>query len=697
MELFQTRIFKKLIRYFGIIPSYLNYKNEKISTPIESIVSLLTSFNVNCQSLETLENSLAGLREKIYSNTEESLCCFEKNATNKNVFFYSDQISDEFSIKLYSVDQKRFLDIKYNNPKLIRKRIFNQNTFCRYKITIEETLDLGYYEILINDNLKINIVIYPKKAYLPDDFTNKKDYKGLLFQLYSLRNNNNWGMGDLGNLNELSNKFTNFDFFALNPLCACSLTEKTYHSPYAPITRQFFDPIYIDIENAKDLINFPDNEYQNLISSHSEIIKSLNDLEVIDFNQVKYLKKNIFLKYFNYFQSNCKVTEKYDEFLNFIEDFGKDLDCYALYEYLSDKHQVANFNYWKEDKDFEYINFEEISKKLAEPLLFYKFLQFLLFKQLEKLRSSSKPELGYMFDFPLGTTSGGLDVWRYKKKFLESFSIGAPPDDYNENGQNWGFSPAKPNFFDNFIASLKSQMKFAKLLRIDHILGFKRLFLIPNGKDGNFGIYLKNQEKKLKAILLLESVKNLCIIIGEDLGTVPKGFSSQLLENNILSTKVLFFMRKENGDFIEPEWYSKMSVAMPSTHDSPTLKGYFQFKDLIARLQSGLIKTQTEFFELCQKRELDLISFLNLAKVDNPQETLRNNKLDFGYDLKYDIYMTIMDYLIASESILKLIPFEELTRQTTLVNLPGCRLEKYPSFRIREKYDLDTILSLPKR
>ena len=231
----------------------------------------------------------------------------------------------------------------------------------------------------------------------------------------------------------------------------------------------------------------------------------------------------------------------------------------------------------------------------------------------EQLRAASVAaegmSVGLYRDMAVGAHPSGAEVWSYPEALVSGASVGAPPDIWNPAGQNWGLPPLHPLGarglgYRNFIELLQANMRYAGALRIDHALALQRLYWIPSGAESKDGAYVQYATDDLVGILALESHRNRCVVIGEDLGTVPKGFRERMAKANILSYRVLFFERDEEG-FIAPEAYPKLSLSVASSHDLPTLCGWWNGSDIQLKERLHLFPTPKIAEEARAKREKD--------------------------------------------------------------------------------------------
>ncbi|MCX7730970.1 MAG: 4-alpha-glucanotransferase, partial [Candidatus Caldatribacterium sp.] len=316
-----------------------------------------------------------------------------------------------------------------------------------------------------------------------------------------------------------------------------------------------------------------------------------------------------------------------------------------------------------------------VAKKYEYDVLYFAFLQWLMHRLLRKIATRNRI---LCFDLPIGCAPSGIESWLAQEKLVFSCTVGAPPDDFSPEGQNWGFHPFSPfrmreSQYEDFITLLRSNMRFARFLRLDHIMGLKRLFWIPEGKKASAGTYVEYPFRELLAILTLESVRNQVTLIGEDLGTVPRFLRSTLKRASILSTKVFYFER-DGCVPLPPEKYPQKSYATLNTHDMPPLRAFLEGKDISTRLALGILTEEEASLLFADRREF-ITACLKKLK-------------EWGFFDMDDVLFAFLRFLAAVPSLVVSISIDDLLESAVQLNLPGTVFE-YPNWRHRMVLDLE--------
>ena len=308
--------------------------------------------------------------------------------------------------------------------------------------------------------------------------------------------------------------------------------------------------------------------------------------------------------------------------------------------------------------------------------------------------------IGLYHDLALATDRFGSDLWAYREFFISGCRVGAPPDDFSPKGQDCAFPPpnAERHYRDGyrlFAESVRRNCRHGGALRIDHVMRFSRLYWIPGGMDATEGTYVRDRYEDLLAILALESVRQKVILIGEDLGTVPDEVREALSRFRILSYRLLYFEQDRDGRFRRPEEYPRDALVSATTHDLPTLAGFWVGRDIEARRDAGLLPDDASYHRMRQDRAaqkqklLDLLLELKLL----PEWHTRN--AGEVAELTGELHNAIVGFLASTPSKLMVLNQEDLLKQTEQQNLPGSTAE-YPNWRHKMKAAVEELWTSPE-
>jgi 4-alpha-glucanotransferase len=562
------------------------------------------------------------------------------------------------------------------------------------------SLPQGYHQFSIcydQNKDSCHLIFAPKTCYSPQEASTQKMW-GYAAQLYSLKSENNWGMGDFGDLKSLVKKSAEQGASAigLNPLHPLYQNNPAHRSPYSPTSRCFLNSLYIDVTQIPNFETckaaqqcFNSNEFQNKVTFARNTV-------LIDYPAVADVKYEIIeLLFEDFLTANIdkKFSSPYQEFLDFKLAQGDDLLLLTTFDALYEHFRKIDFNAygWKMwPVEFQSPHSKEVSEfqaKQSKRIDYFAFLQWLAHRQLSDVAASAKTEgmpVGLYLDLAVGCDGSGVDVWSDKDVYVSGAAVGAPPDAMNTLGQDWGLTPINPVALGQqgylpLIKALRSNMQYAGALRIDHILGLMRQYWVAPGMKADEGIYITFPFKDILRIIALESRRNDCVVIGEDLGTVPDGFSEIMEAAGLLSYKVLFFERWESGLFKRPELYPSQSMVTVSTHDLPTLTGWWKGRDLHWRQTLNLYPNdamgQQERSARIEDRNLLIATLADLDVIDlakAPQQT--------PAEMNAELSIAVQKYMAKAPSHIQLIPLEDSLEIVEQVNIPGT-IDEHPNWR----------------
>ena len=418
--------------------------------------------------------------------------------------------------------------------------------------------------------------------------------------------------------------------------------------------------------------------------------------ELIDYPAVADVKYEIIeLLFENFLAENIGkgVSSQYQEFIDFKAEQGDDLLLLTTFDALYEHFRKTDFNAygWKMwPSEFQTPHSKEVAEfqnTESKRIDYFAFLQWLAHRQLSDVASTAQTDgmpIGLYLDLAVGCDGSGVDVWSDKDVYVSGAAVGAPPDAMNTLGQDWGLTPINPVALQQqgylpLIKALRSNMQYAGALRIDHILGLMRQYWVAPGMKANEGIYITFPFKDILRIIALESRRNDCVVIGEDLGTVPDGFSEIMEAAGLLSYKVLFFERWESGLFKRPELYPAQSMVTVSTHDLPTLTGWWKGRDLHWRQTLNLYPSeemgQQERSARIEDRNLLIATLADLDVIDlqkAPEQT--------PAQMNTELSIAVQKYMAKAPSHIQLIPLEDGLEIIEQVNIPGT-IDEHPNWR----------------
>jgi 4-alpha-glucanotransferase len=552
--------------------------------------------------------------------------------------------------------------------------------------------EIGYYDCE-GDGRSIRVIIVPSQAYVPAALDRAPAW-GIAAQLYALRSERNAGIGDFGDLARLATlaKRAGAAALALNPLHQLHLSNPSAASPYAPLSRRYLNALYIDVGAAAA---------QYGVSLEDLDARALRARSQVDYPAVAAYKLRALERIFE----ALRTRRPWERRLR--DDPG--LRVAALYEAIMEACRaqdtsVYGWQQWPlELRDCRSAAVARFAATRAERVTFYGFIQWLADRQLAAAaRAASGMTIGLYRDLAVGVDLSSADVWSDPQAFSLELCVGAPPDPLNLAGQNWGLPPLHPRTlqergYEPFIALLRANMRHAGALRIDHVMGLRRLFCIPRSLPAG-GAYMNYDFDAMLGIVALESQRARCMIVGEDLGTVPEGFRERTTAARIFSCRVLLFEREWDGAFRAPDAFASDAVASTGTHDLPTLAGYWSEADITTRERLGWESgeaSERDRADRARTREQLLDALLAWGDLD-PQRAaeIRASGTKISNDGLTALLVAAYRYLARVNSHLVLLQLEDGVGSFEQVNVPGT-IDEEPNWRRKFAVDLDALETHP--
>jgi 4-alpha-glucanotransferase len=486
----------------------------------------------------------------------------------------------------------------------------------------------------------------------------------LAAQLYGVRSARNWGHGDFSDLAALIDLAADCGASAvgLNPLHALFDDHAEDASPYSPNSRLFLNPLYIDVEAVPE---FPGVEAAGLIDA----IAQARSKDIVDYVRVADAKTRALRVAHDRFCQDGHADRRL-RFLKFRKARGSGLSAFACFELLRRRFGRPWWDWPEQWRRADDAALDALRRSEETDVGFFEFVQWVAHEQLELCRERAHARampIGLYLDIAVGVRSDGFDAWRDQDAVISGMAVGAPPDIMNTRGQNWGLAGFNPVGLENrqlqpFGLMLQSSMRYAGAIRLDHVLGLKRLYMIPAGKPPKNGAYIRFPFEPLLAIATLRSVDNECIVVGEDLGTVPEKFRETLADWGIWSYQVMLFERWGQGDFSPPEKYRENALVAFGTHDIATFAGWRDQRDLVV------------------KRALDIDPGETSEERDRAVDALRRALAMRGDEAAE--FSSVARHLADAPSRLLVIAMEDLLGIVDQVNLPGT-VNEHPNWRQR--------------
>ena len=510
---------------------------------------------------------------------------------------------------------------------------------------------------------------------------------GIALQLYQLRSDRNWGIGDFADLHVLAGHAAQAGaaFLGLNPLHAMFLADPSRCSPFSPSNRRFLNPLYLAVDEVPGFRSD---------MADGAMLENLRDAELVDYPAVAAAKLSALRAIWS---AGATLPD------DFVAEGGDDLRRHALFEVASaamvDAGHGAGWLSWPDSwRDVDGDAVRQLAQDRADDIAFHMWLQYLCQSQLQALRDRCRDlglAIGLYLDFAVGEAADGSGSWG-SDIVLPDVRIGAPPDYFNEQGQDWGLAPLSPVAMAATRAApfrdlIRHATQQAGALRIDHAMGLWQLFLMPQGAGAADGTYARYPLEDMLSALAEASRQNQTTIIGEDLGNVPPGFREVMEACRILSYRIFFFERGEDG-FIPPADYPRDALACLSTHDLPTFRGWWKGDDVALRQRFGFISdaAATEQRDARDTERADLLADLVAAGLLTSERAAGIDPDDAPGDLTIAVHR----HLATAPSRLFAVRLEDLAAELHPVNVPST-VDEYPNWRRKLSVPLDDLVATP--
>jgi 4-alpha-glucanotransferase len=498
------------------------------------------------------------------------------------------------------------------------------------KLALPARLPEGYHELTVSQNehrWQCRVIVAPKRCYEPEALLQDQKLWGACVQLYTLRSAHNWGIGDFGDLQRMLVDVAKRggSFIGLNPIHALYPANPESASPYSPSSRRWLNVIYIDVNAVDDFLLSDEAQAWWKMATTQRSLKSVRDAEWVDYATVTALKMAALRMAWKQFSKRTARDEQVQAFRAFVASGGESLYFQAAFDALhacqvKEDEMRWGWPVWPEGlRDARNPQVKAFCSEHSDEVDFFLWLQYLAHIQFEGCWQTSqgfKMPIGLYRDLAVGVAEGGSETWCDRELYCLKASVGAPPDILGPLGQNWGLPPMDPHVitaraYQPYIELLRANMTNCGALRIDHVMSMLRLWWIPYGETADKGAYVHYPVDDLLSILALESKRHSCMVIGEDLGTVPVEIVARLRDSGVYSYKVLYFEHDDEKQFRAPKAWPKQSMAVATTHDLPTLRGYWESGDLTLGKTLGLYPDEDVLAGLYQDRERAKQGLLN--------------------------------------------------------------------------------------
>ena len=670
----ETKRLRDLARLYHVQTSYRDGLGQLREAPLEAILSVLRSLGAPMASLKDVPSACRRSRQALWQRSIEPVLVGWQGSPLTFKMRLPARLAEipvkyEIALETGARVKGKCLDEANAKPRV---RDVEGTRYIVRRLRLQATLPLGYHRLFLQVadlNLESYLFHAPQQAYAPTDSCGKR--WGVFCPLYALWSGQSWGAGDFSDLEKL------VDFVgaqkgqavATLPMLASFLDQPFDPSPYAPVSRLYWNEFYLYVTKIAELDSC--RSAQTLLGStdlQSEL-KTARAVSLIDYRRVMALKRKILEKLLRFFLT--QTSARRENFEKFVATHPRAQD-YAAFRAKVERERQS-WLHWKPTRR------DEIAKR------YHLYVQWLCIEQTAAVCDKAKTSgVGLYLDFPLGVNRDGYDVWRERELFVLNASGGAPPDGLFVRGQNWGFPPLHPDTirrqgYRYYIDCLRHHMAVAGMLRIDHVMGLHRAFWVPDGFPATEGLYVHGHAAEFYAILNLESHRHRVQIVGENLGTVPPYVNDALARHRILGMHVGIFGVNASAERALDSIPAN-TVASLNTHDTATFMGFWKGDDIQDRVALGLLEESQAQNELAYRssQRKALIAFLRA------QGSLGDDASELA------VLRAWLAFLARQDAEFVLVNLEDFWLEPAPQNVPGTFRER-PNWQRKTRFSLEQI------
>lgn len=605
----------------------------------------------------------------------------------------------------------------------VETRLLGGRRHVRIELPAPKPLPLGYYDLVVRaEGLEsgpvgtMRLIVAPRRCYVPPELESGRRLWGVAIQLYALTSSRNWGCGDftdLRNLVERTGKGLGIGIIGLNPLHAIRNSAPHHSSPYAPLNRLALNELYIDVERLPEFYGSEEAQKLYRVPEFQAQLKALRESQRVDYEAIAAAKRTMLEGAYRQFLKDAYVgeepslepkTARAKLFDRFIKTEGESLTLYATFLALEEERRLiqSKTTMWQ-DWPKQFLTpgpaVREFAKRHSKRIRFFQYIQWLAAEQLAEVQHTAVQagmSIGLYNDLALGAERNGAEAWMYQSVLALDADCGAPPDDFATEGQNWGLPPVNPialreSRYELLIQLLRSNLRFGGAIRLDHVMALFRLFWIPKGLPASHGTYVHYPFEECLAIIALESVRAKALVIGEDLGTVPDWIREHLAKARVLSYRVLYFERRMDGAWKAPSEYPQQALAVVSTHDLPTLAGFWSGEDLRVRSELGAFPDEAARGKAWKDRECEKARMLAALKGEGLLPSGMDDDPAKVTSMTPALCQAVHTFLARTPSWIVLANLEDGLLEVSQTNMPGT-VEAYSNWTRKYKVRVEELV-----
>jgi len=666
----------ELAAEFGIATEFWDWKGRLTEISDETVVAVLAAMEIDAATEEAAAAAVEDLHVGPWRRALPACTVIQQGSSQSVRVHVPDGAAVTVRVRLEDGGGSDLRQLINDEPaREIDGRWIGEATF-----QIPEDLPAGYHRLSCRTaewTAEGTLIVTPHFLGFPATMGDKRVW-GYATQLYSVRSSDSWGLGDLQDLADLATWSATQQFASyvlVNPLHAAQPMTPLEPSPYLPTSRRYVNPIYLRPESISEYAGLDERQRARIAQLRGRLKKRLENEPELKRDEV-WRAKLAALRVI--FDAGLKPT-RLMSLNDFVRKEGRPLSQFATWCALVNAHGT-NWRDWP--AELRRPSSPEVHKFATDhvtDIVFYSWLQWVADEQLRAAQSAAKGagmRVGIMNDLAVGVSGESAEAWMLGESFARGVSVGAPPDHFNQTGQDWGQAPWRPDRlaelsyapFRNMVAGI---LRHSGGIRVDHIMGLFRLWWVPQGMTPLQGTYVRYNHEAMVGILVLEAQRAGAVVVGEDLGVVEPWVRVYLRDRGILGTSIAWFERDGYGQMLPPESWREYCMASVTTHDLPPTAGY---------LNAAHVRLQHELGLLTEDLDVELAHAAR--EVDEVMRVLHDRGFLAGDDTSTeDVVLALHKFLVATPARMLCAALTDAVGDHRTQNQPGTT-DEYPNWRV---------------
>jgi 4-alpha-glucanotransferase len=662
----------ELAHAYGVATEFHDWRGRRVDVPEETVSTVLAAMDVD---VSDPARALAARQDARWARMLPPSVVVVSGEERSFAVHVTDGDPVEVSVDLEAGGRRDLGQVdRWMPPRRVGDRTVGEATFA-----VPTDLPLGYHRIRARSGAVTDetvLIVTPAWLGLPESVRDRRSW-GLATQLYSVRSRQSWGVGDLVDLTDLavwSGAELGADYVLVNPLHAAEPVAPLEPSPYLPTSRRFFSPLYVRVERVVEYAALPTAARATVEALAADVHARLDHVDVIDRN-IAWTAKRAALQIVH---AAPRSAGREKDLAAFRARHGEALSDFATWSAIAQEHG-NDYRAWPAElQDVDSPAVTAFAESHRSEIAFEAWLQWVVDEQLQLAQAKAVGAgmaLGTMHDLAVGVHPGGADAWRLRSTYALRIQVGAPPDPFNQIGQDWSQPPWRPDRLEElgyapFRDLIAAVLRHAGGVRVDHIIGLFRLWWIPEGRPPSEGTYVRYDHEAMIGVLALEALRAGAVVVGEDLGVVEPSARDYLKSRGILGTSILWFERDEHGEPLAAERWRELCLASVTTHDLPPTAGYLAGDHVRLRDRLGLLERSVEDELAADDEERE--SWLG--------ELRRRGLLPDGADTEATVE-ALHRYLTLTPARLLCVSLTDAVGDRRTQNQPGTT-DEYPNWRV---------------